>query len=67
MHPHELITGDDNRTIEPAYFWWGVAIVVGLGLEIYSVVTGKAFDLQAYGIGIGALMIAAGYSKKVGS
>lgn len=67
MHPHELITGDDNHTLEPAYVWWGVAIVVGLGLEIYSVVTGKAFDLQAYGIGIGALMIAAGYSKKVGS
>lgn len=67
MHPHELVTGDDNRTLEPAYVWWGVAIVVGLGLEIYSVVAGKPFDLQAYGIGVGALMVAAGLSKKVGS
>lgn len=69
MHPHELVTGDDNRTLEPAYVWWAVVIVVGLGLglEIYAVITGKPFDLQAYGIGVGTLMVAAGLSKKVGS
>lgn len=67
MHAHELITGDDNCTLEPAYVWWGLSIVVGLGLQVFAVATGKAFDLQAYGIGIGALMVAAGFSKKVGS
>lgn len=63
----ELITGDDNVTLEPAYVWWAVAIIVGLGLEIYCTITGKAFDLQAYGIGVGALMAAAGLGKKLGS
>lgn len=63
----ELITGDDNITIEPAYFWWCVAILIGLGLEIYSVIWGKAFDLQAFGIGVGALLAGAGVGKKVGS
>lgn len=63
----ELITGEDNATLEPAYAWWALAILIGLGLEIYSVVKGKPFDLQAYGIGIGALLAAAGLGKKLGS
>lgn len=63
----EIITGDDNITIEPAYLWWGAAIIVGLGLEIYCTITGKAFDLQVYGVGIGALLAGAGLSKKLGT
>lgn len=63
----ELITGDDNMTLEPAYVWWAVVIIVGLGLEIYCVIVGKAFDLQAYGIGAGVLMLGAGFSKKLGA
>lgn len=63
----ELLTGEDNRTLEPAYVWWALSILVGLGLEIYSILTGKPFDLQAYGIGVGALMVGAGWSKKVGA
>lgn len=61
----ELVTAEDNRTLEPAYVWWAVAIVVGLSLEIYTVIAGKPFDLQAYGIGTGVLMAGAGFSKKV--
>ena len=63
----ELITGDDNVTIEPAYFWWAVTMIIGLSLEIYCTVTGKAFDLQAYGIGAGVLMTGAGLGKKLGA
>lgn len=62
----ELITGDDNVTIEPAYLWWAVALLVGLGLEIYVVIAGKTFDLQAYGIGVGALLALGGAGKKLG-
>ncbi|MTD34046.1 hypothetical protein [Paludibacterium denitrificans] len=62
----EAITGDDNVTIEPAYLWWALAILVGIGLEIYSVVTGKPFDLQSYGVGVGALLVGGGFGKKVG-
>lgn len=63
----QVITGDDNITIEPAYLWWAVSILVGLALEIYAVVFGKTFDLQAYGIGVGALLAGAGFGKKLGS
>ena len=63
----EIITGNDNITIEPAYLWWAVAIVIGLGLEVYSVITGAKFDLQSYGVGVGALLAGAGIGKKLGT
>lgn len=63
----ELVTGEDNVTLEPAYVWWAIAIIVGLGLEIYAVIAGKPFDLQAYGIGVGVLLVGAGFGKKLGA
>jgi len=63
----EAITAEDNKTIEPAYLWWAVATLVGLGLEVYSVVAGKPFDFQGYGIGVGVLLAGAGFGKKVGA
>ena len=63
----DLITGDDNATLEPAYCWWALAILVGLGLEVYAVLSGKPFDLQQYGIGIGALLAGGGFSKHLGN
>lgn len=63
----ELITGDDNVTLEPAYVWWAVAILVGLGLQIYCTVIGKDFNLQAYGVGAGFLLALGGAGKKLGS
>ncbi|HDR9065463.1 TPA: hypothetical protein ACU967_002220 [Burkholderia contaminans] len=62
----QLITGDDNRTLEPAYAWSAVVIVVGLGLEIYSVAAGKPFDFQAYGIGAVGLLGGLGLSARIG-
>jgi uncharacterized membrane protein len=62
----EAVTGADNLTIEPAYLWSAAAVVIGLGLEIYSVVAGKPFDMQAYGIGAGALLTGLGVSAKFG-
>ncbi len=63
----ELITGDDNQTLEPAYCLGAAAFIVGVGLEIYAVIHAKPFDLQAYGVGVGVLITAVGASKKLGS
>ncbi|WP_416052737.1 hypothetical protein [Cupriavidus basilensis] len=62
----ELITGDDSITLEPAYLWSAVVIVVGLGLEIYCVVSGKSFDFQGYGVGAVGLLGGLGLSAKFG-
>lgn len=62
----QLITGDDDITLEPAYVWWALAILVGLALEIYAVVRGKAFDIQAYGLGMGGLLAGAGLGRQLG-
>jgi len=62
----ELLTCDDNKTFEPAYFWSACIIVVGLGLSIYGVVTGKPFDLQSYGMGSAAMLAGLGAAAKWG-
>ena len=67
MRLEQLFTCGDSSALSPAYVWWAACVVVGLGLEIYSVLTQASFDLQAFGIGVGALMAGAGFSKKVSS
>jgi uncharacterized membrane protein len=62
----DLVTGDDNATLEPSYAFSALAILIGLGLEVYCSVTGKPFDMQAYGIGAGALLTGLGMSAKFG-
>lgn len=44
---------------------WALSFLVGLGLEVYCTVAVKAFNLQEFGIGVGALLVAGGYSLKV--
>lgn len=39
---------------------WMLAFLVGVGLEIFCVITNRTFDLQQYGVGIGALLLAGG-------
>lgn len=63
----EAVTGEDNKTLEPAYLWSAVIIMVGLGLQIYCTVTGKTFDLQQFGVGACALLAGLGVSKKLGT
>lgn len=63
----QLVTGEDNVTLEPAYWWAAAAFVVGLGLEIYCTVAGKPFDLTKYGLGCGALLTGLGLGKHFGS
>lgn len=62
----QLITLEDNKTASPGYFWWGAAVVAGLGLQIYCTIKQIPFDIQNYGIGVGALLSLAGLGRKLG-
>jgi len=62
----DLVTEDDNHTLEFAYVLGIVFALVGLGLEVYCVVTGKAFDYQGYGIGSATLIAGAAGGKWIG-
>lgn len=66
MNLTQLVTGDDNKTLEPAYALSTLAIVVGLALSVASFITGKPFDIQAYGIGAASLLGGLGLSAKFG-
>ena len=66
MKLSDLITGDDGLAIEPAYALSAAVILVGLGLEVYSVLFGKPFDFQAYGVGAVGLLSGLGLSAKLG-
>ena len=57
----QLLTGIDNETHDLVR-WIGLGgSLTALGLQIYVVVVkGQAFDLQAFGIGLGALVASVG-------
>ena len=57
----QLLTESDNVTHDIYRYLALVSILVGLGLMIYSVVwQGKEFDMQAFGVGVGALFTGVG-------
>ena len=61
----DCITGIDGQTHDVGRVLWIVAFLVGIGLAIAGFWTGKQFDLQAYGLGVGALLVAGGASLKL--
>lgn len=56
----QLMTESDNRTHDIYRYLAVFSIVVGLGLNIFAVVKGQPFDMQAFGIGTGALFAGVG-------
>lgn len=56
----DCITGIDGQSYDIGRVLWVLAFLVGIGLEIVSVWTRRYFDLQAYGLGVGALLVAGG-------
>jgi predicted membrane metal-binding protein len=65
MRLSELITGEDNVTLDPHFALGVLAVLVGLGLEVVAVMCGRQFDLQAYGVGVGVLLAGMGAGKKL--
>lgn len=62
-----MVTGRNNTTVDAFRVLAIFAVIVGIGLQIFVTVwrPGQAFDLQAYGIGFGALLLAAGGALKL--
>lgn len=67
MRLTDIVTDDSNETLQPAYVLGLIAFLIGVGLEIYCTIKHLPFDLQAYGIGIGALIAGIEGGKKLGS
>lgn len=61
----DLFTGANGTSHDIGRYCIPPVFVVALGLEIYSVVTGKPFDLMAYGLGVGALAVGMGSFLKI--
>lgn len=61
----DMLTGKDNVTHDFMRFIGMLGGLTALGLQIYAVVArGQAFDMQAFGIGMGSL--AAGVGAALG-
>lgn len=63
----QMLTGIDGETIDFGRVLIALACLTGIGLEIYAVVLSKPFDIQAFGLGMGTLLLAGGgmlFAKK---
>lgn len=59
----DCLTGIDGQSFDLGRVLWVLAFLVGIALEIYCTVIERTnFDLQQYGIGVGALLVAGGAS-----
>jgi hypothetical protein len=63
----QALTGRDNFTVDLYRVLAVVAVAIGIGLEVFVVIwrEGKGFDLQAYGVGIGGLLLAGAGALKL--
>lgn len=61
-----LLTGADNVTFDMVHVLAMLAVIEGLSLALYAVVwKDQVFDLQAFGVGSGALFIGIGGALKL--
>lgn len=58
----DCVTGIDGQSYDLGRVLWALAFLIGIALEVFCVVTARTFDLQQYGIGVGALLVAGGAS-----
>lgn len=63
----QLLTGKDNETHDMAKYLGLVTFVIGISLEVYSIVwRGEKFSFQEYGTGLGLLFAGYGAALKLG-
>jgi hypothetical protein len=63
---NNISTGKDNKTHDIGRVAAIACIVVGLGLQIYAVGwKGQLFDMQAFGLGVGAMAAGIGAMLKL--
>ena len=61
----KMLTGRDNATWDIVRVLGALAVLVALGLTVYSVVwRGQPFDLQSFGLGVCALFSGLGLDRK---
>jgi hypothetical protein len=62
----QMFTEADNYT-QDLFRWLAcVAIIIGLGLAVFTVVwKGQPFDMQQYGIGVGVLFVGMGAAVRL--
>ena len=56
----QLLTESDNITHDLYRYMAVASVVSGLGLQIIAVFKGQPFDMQAFGVGTGALLAGVG-------
>lgn len=61
----QLLTEADNATHDIVRWLAFIAVLCGIGLEIYAVITGKAFDLESYGLAIASMLGSLGVSLRL--
>lgn len=62
----DLLTGKDGVTHDVVRWLAVLSVVVGLSLAVYVVVwKGQPFDLQSFGLGIGAVFLSVGGALKL--
>ena len=63
----ELITGDDNVTLEPVYIWWAVSLIWYMASITISYFQGHQPNWQDVGIGLAAIFAGVAVAKKMGT
>ena len=56
----QLLTESDNVTHDLYRYLAVASVVSGLALPVYAVLKGQLFDMQAFGVGTGALLAGVG-------
>lgn len=63
----DMLTGIDGESYDIGRVLWAIAFLVGIGLTIVAYLQGNKFDLQTYGIGVGALLLSGSGGLKLKS
>ena len=56
----QLLTESDNETADLYKYLALLSVAVAIGLSIYAVIQGQAWDAQSFGVGVGGLIAGAG-------